>query len=73
MARSNRYRCIVLLTLFSLMISLQGGACLPQTTPDANDRTGGTVRKSIGSEGGVIEAINSHGDTIRLELSLIHI
>lgn len=68
MASSNRSRSIVLLTLFSLMISLQGGACLPQTTPDGNDRAGETALKSIGSEGGVIEAINSHGDTIRLEI-----
>ncbi len=70
MAGLNPHRSIVSLTLLAVVICVQGGACLPRTTPDEGkgNRAGETVRKTIGSEGGVIEAINSRGDTIRLEI-----
>lgn len=68
MASSNRYRGVIGLTLLALVISVQGGACVPRTTPDGDDDAGKTVVKSIGPEGGVVEATSIHGGKIRLEV-----
>lgn len=63
-------RCLTVRSLLSLvlMISIQGGTCAPQFTPNTNNDTGSPVRKLIGTDGGVIEATNARGDVIRLEI-----